>query len=207
MLAYEESFESSGHLSPSLPPPGCNACPTQLIYTPLHLYSTTRVAKRTTYFAREHNTMTQPEIAPQTSEAESTPQPLGHLASQEQEEQIITPDLFVLWINTGSSSFKVAVNIFCITGASFVGIYPVLTWREIENKNENKGKERKKKRNDSCHFCLLAGFDSCLTCFARAEGWSPQKWIVFIINVIKDYPHNNGSLSKKPLAMLTRTVR
>lgn len=23
MLAYEESFESSGHLSPSLPPPGC----------------------------------------------------------------------------------------------------------------------------------------------------------------------------------------
>lgn len=109
MLAYEESFESSGHLSP------------------LHLYSTPRVAKRTTYFAREHNTMTQPEIAPQTSEAESTPQPLGHLASQEQEEQIITPDLFVLWINTGSSSFKVAINIFCITGASFVGIYPVLT--------------------------------------------------------------------------------
>ena len=104
----------------------------------------TRVAKRTTYFAREHNTMTQPEIAPQTSEAESTPQPLGHLASQEQEEQIITPDLFVLWINTGSSSFKVAVNIFCITGASFVGIYPVLTWREIEKKM--KIKERKEKR-------------------------------------------------------------
>ena len=73
-------------------------------------------------------------------------------------------------------------------------------------KNENKGKERKKKRNDSCHFCLWAGFDSCPTCFARAEGWSPQKWIVFIINVIKDFPHNNGSLSKKPLAMLTRTV-
>ena len=144
MLAYEESFESSGHLSPSLPPPGCNACPRQLIYTPLHLYSTPRVAKRTTYFAREHNTMTQPEIAPQTSEAESTPQPLGHLASQEQEEQIITTNLFVLWINTGSSSFKVAVNIFCITGASFVGIYPVLTWREIENKM--KIKERKEKR-------------------------------------------------------------
>ena len=116
----------------------------QLIYTPLHLYSTPRVAKRTTYFAREHNTMTQPEIAPQTSEAESTPQPLGHLASQEQEEQIITPDLFILWINTGSSSFKVAVNIFCITGASFVGIYPVLTWREIEKKM--KIKERKEKR-------------------------------------------------------------
>ena len=76
-------------------------------------------------------------------------------------------------------------------------------WKKIENK----GKERKKKRNDSCHFCLWAGFDSCLTCFARAEGWSPQKWIVFIINVIKDFPHNNGLLSKKPLAMLTRTVR
>lgn len=74
-------------------------------------------------------------------------------------------------------------------------------------KNENKGKERKKKRNDSCHFCLWAGFDSCLTCFARAEGWSPQKWIVLIINEIKDFPHNNRSLSKKPLAMLTRTVR
>ena len=74
-------------------------------------------------------------------------------------------------------------------------------------KNENKGKERKKKRNDSCHFCLWAGFDSCLTCFARAEGWSPQKWIVLIINEIKDFSHNNGSLSKKPLAMLTRTVR
>lgn len=74
-------------------------------------------------------------------------------------------------------------------------------------KNENKGKERKKKRNDSCHFCLWAGFDSCPTCFARAEGWSPQKWIVLIINEIKDFPHNNGSLSKKPLAMLTRTVR
>ena len=126
MLAYEESVESSGHLSPSLPPSGCNACPTQLIYTPLHLYSTPRVAKRTTCFAREHNTMTQPEIAPKTSEAESTPQPLGHLASQKQEEQIITPDLFVLWINTGSSSFKVAVNIFCITGASFFLISPVL---------------------------------------------------------------------------------
>ena len=151
--------------------------------------------------------MTQPEIAPQTSEVESTPQPLGHLASQEQEEQnnytkpVCSLDKHRKLLVQSRS--KHILHHWSIPRWDLSSTHLKRNWK----KNENKGKERKKKRNDSCHFCLLAGFYSCLTCFARAEGWSPQKWIVFIINVIKDYPHNNGSLSKKPLAMLTRTVR
>ena len=147
MLAYEESFESSGHLSPSLPPPGCNACPTQLIYTPLHLYSTPRVAKRTTCFAQEHNTMTQPEIAPQTSEAESTPQPLGHLASQEQEEQnnytkpVCSLDKHRKLLVQSRS--KHILHHWSIPRWDLSSTHLKRNWKK---KNENKGKERKKEK-------------------------------------------------------------
>ena len=73
----------------------------QPIYTPPHLYSTPQVEKHradnVSCPRTQHNDPA--GNCTQTFGSGVHATALGHLASQEQEEKIITPHLFVLWIN------------------------------------------------------------------------------------------------------------
>lgn len=45
-------------------------------------------------------------------------------------------NLFVYWIDTGGTSFEVAINILSVTGTSFVWINPIFTLKKIKVRNK-----------------------------------------------------------------------